>query len=510
MRSIPPLSLTTARLPALVAACFTTLCIPLAPSLTSSALAQSRAASTAPAARPMSAPLLELADEPFRLDAVGLSMMLPVGASAESSSAGGDVTARIVPRDKTWLLNIRTPRLTGDLNLTTDDLLEQIAVHIASASGEQFKATGRTSLPGSGNTAKYNDLASFRARLLGEPQTVTINGRQASRVYVSLPPVNQTPATVRGVTIFQTGPTQYVVMDLTVIAEEFERSKPIYETIVATSDFVDDADLTMRRGAAIEMGKRLIEGLKPEDYRTAIAANSERWLRLYRPSTTGNLRDDEELGYARIRAKIGPRSDVADASGPAGNADGYIVQIDVRLLAGEGRIIDTRGIYFMTPDRTEEVWQLSQAARKDGQTFTTIESGGRVDKSITIRIEGQARAPMTNKPIIQGEGYISIVEDMLVPRFLIAQAIPGEFGFYSYRSESATIRYRRDVLEKDPKDPNVWVLTTNRGDDRVSQVSRYTQTGELLQTVLPDRNIWEPVTPQKILDLWKSKGLPQD
>lgn len=464
-----------------------------------------------PAAKPLAGTgLVELADEPFRLDAVGLTMMLPIGARADSNSAGGDVTARIVPSDNTWLLNVRTPRLTGDLNLTAEELLEQIAVHIASASGEQFKASGRSNLPGSGTTAKYTDLDGFRARLLGEPQTVTINGRQASRAYISLPPVNQTPATVRGVTVFQTGPTQYVVMDLTVIAEEFERSKPIYETIVATAKFVDDADLTLRRGAAIEMGKRLIDDLKPETFQAAIAANSERWLRLYRPSASGNIRDDEELGYARIRSKIGPRSDVAESNGPAGNSDGYIVQIDVRVLAGEGRILDTKGIYFMTPDRTEEVWQLSQAARKDGQVFTTVERGGRVDKSITIRIDGQARAPMTIKPIIQGDGYVSIVEDMLMPRFLISQGIPGEFGFYSYRSEAATIRYRRDVLDKDPKDPNVWILTTTRGDELVSQVSRYTATGDLIQTVLPNRTVWEPITPQKILDLWKAKGLPQD
>lgn len=481
-------------------------CLTLA-TLAYPALAQQR---PSPKAAPPSPALVELSNETFRLDAVGLSMMLPVGARAESNSAGGDVTALIVPSDKTWLLNIRTPRLAGDLNLTTADLLEQIAVHIASSSGEQFKATGRTALPGSGSTAKYTDLEGFRARLLGEPQTVTINGRQASRAYVSLPPVNQTPATVRGVTIFQTGPTQYVVMDLTVIAEEFERCKPVYETLVATATFVDDSQLTLRRGAAVEMGKRLFENLRPKDYQTAISAHSERWLRLYTPSPTGNLRDDKEVGYARIRAKVGPRSDVAEASGPAGNADGYVVQVDVRILASDNRIVDTKGIYYMTPDRNEEVWQLSQAIRKDRQTITTIERGGRIDRSITIRIDGQARAPITIKPIIQGDGYLSIVEDMLLPRFLVSQGIAGEFGFYAYRSDAATIRYRRDVLEKDPKDPNVWVLTTTRGDELVSQVSRYTASGDLLQTVLPDRNVWEPVTPQKILDLWRSKGLPQD
>lgn len=460
--------------------------------------------------RPANPTLVELADEPFRLDAVGLTMMLPVGARAESSSAGGDVSARIIPADNSWLLNVRAPRLSGDLNLTPADLLEQIAVHIASASGEQFKATGRSALPGSGSTAKYADLEGFRARLLGEPQTVTINGRQASRAYISLPPINQTPATVRGVTVFQTGPTQYVVMDMIAIAEEFEKSKPVYETVVATATFVDDSDLTMRRGAAIEMGKHLIDGLKPQDFEAALTANPERWLRLYRPSPTGNIRDDQELGYARIKTKVGQRSDVATAAGPAASTQGYIVQIDVRLLPGDERIIDTKGIYFMTPDRTEEVWQLSQAARKDGQTFTTVERGGRIDKSITILIDGQGRAPMTVKPIIQGEGYVSIVEDMLLPRLLITAGIPGEFGFYSYRSDAQTIRYRRDVLEKDSKDPNVWVLTTTRGDDRINQVSRYTLAGDLLQTVLPDRTIWEPVTPQKILDLWKSKDLPQD
>lgn len=491
------------RLPAflliLVAACLAT-----------PALAQPRPKPKAGEASRPSPSLVELADEPFRLDAVGLSMMLPVGARAESSSAGGDVSARIIGPDNSWLLNIRTPRLPGDLGLSTADLLEQIAVHIASASGEQFKATGKSNLPGTGSTAKYTDLEGFRARLLGEPQVVTINGRTAHRVYISLPPVSQTPATVRGVTIFQTGPTQFVVMDMTVIAEEFDRSKVIYETMVATAAFVDDTELTLRRGAAIEMGQRILGALKPEHYRAALEAQPERWLRLYRPSATGSARDDQEIGYARIKTKFGSRSDVAAAAGPAASSEGYILQIDVRILTGNDRIVDTKGIYFMTPDRTEEVWQLSQAVRKDGQTITTVERGGRIDKSITVMIDGQARAPRTIRPIIQGEGYVSIVEDLLIPRFLITSAIPGEFGFYSYRSDAETIRYRRDLLERDPKAPDVWTLTTTRGDDRVSQVSRYTSTGELIQTVLPDRSIWEPITPEKILNLWKSKGLPQD
>jgi hypothetical protein len=464
-----------------------------------------------PPAQPV---LIEWGDEPLRLDAVGLTMQLPLGSTAQSSSAGSDVTARIVGKGETWLINVRTPRLPGDLNLTASDVLEQIMVQIATASGEVFVATSQDErLANKPRQARMQDAIGSYARLLAPPQTVVINGRSAERAYIELPPIRQSPASVRGVTVFQTGPVQFVVIDLTTFVEEFERVRPIYESTLATTRIESDSDVTTRRAAAVALGARVLDGLDESKYEAALKAKPTRWLRRYRPASTGSDRDAEELGYARISTTVGRRGLVGGAGaggGGAGDDQGYLVQVDFRMLDGRNGITDSRGIYFMTPDRQEEVWKVENAVRRDGKSIITIETGGRVGKSMSVRVEGQGRAPMTVKPILQGDGYITIVEDLLMPRFLIEAGIPGDFGFYAYRSDTGSIRYRRDELVRDPEEPKGWLLTTTRGDDARNQVSRYTVNGDLIRTTLPDGSVWEPTTPESLMRLWKDKGLPLD
>jgi hypothetical protein len=41
-------------------------------------------------------------------------------------------------------------------------------------------------------------------------------------------------------------------------------------------------------------------------------------------------------------------------------------------------------------------------------------------------------------------------------------------------------------------------------------VSYYNGKGELMHTEMPDGAIWEPVTKEKLVHLWRSKGLPME
>lgn len=460
---------------------------------------------------PASITPIEFSDEPLRLDAVGLTMQIPMGSRAQSSTVGSDVSASILGESSSWLINVRTPRLAGDVKLTSREVLEQIAEHIASASGEVFIARetdGRfKSKP---FAARFNDVAGSYAKLLGEPETIIINGMQAERVYIELPPIRQFPATVRGLTVFKSGAVQFVVADLTVILSDFSSVKPIYETTLATTTIINDAQLTNRRAAAVKLGQALIAGLKPNDYEAALTAKPERWLRRYRPAANGSIRDAQELGYARIRTAKGTRNAVATSPGPTGNQEGYVIRVDYRMLDGTDGVVDSRGTYFTTPERDDEVWQVENSIKRGGNSIVIIERGGRNGKSMTVSIEGQGRAPMTIKPILQGDGYITIVEDLLLPRFLVVSGLQGELGFYAYRSDTGTIRYRRDTISIDPQNSNVVLLATTRGDDAKSQTSRYSKSGDFIQTLLPDNSIWEPTTPEALMRIWKDKGLPLD
>lgn len=453
--------------------------------------------STSPA-KPVNAGAARLAEEPVRIDAVGLSFFPLEGLRAETTSVGGQSSMSLKPADGSWVVNILTPR-TSNPDTSVEDVCNEAIKQITAAAGAVFQD---------------GKLQGWRGKILGQDYKLVINGMPAGRFYLEVPQGEKEPSLARGYTVFKVGSDRFTIFDLTTTAREFDRVKSVYETLVGTATFEDPGELAAARGAAVSAGIRLMQGIDEQALRDIASTTPERWERLYKPGVTGAASDDTEIAYRRIRTWLGKRGEVNASRKPESfrgveTQEGILVRIDARQIV-DGRIFDSQGMYFVSFDRAEETWTLSNNVREGNEKSVATETGARSGKSMTVSTVVTGDPGQTIKPVIQGDGYISRVESFLLPQLLIHGAAPADYGFYVYQSDTGNIRLRRDELAQPPDSPNVWKITTKLKEDGKPMVSLFTRKGEFVRTEMPDGSRWEPTTLNQLVKLWREKNLPLD
>lgn len=450
---------------------------------------------------------VEFDEEPFRIDSIGLTMLLPVGCKAEGGTAGGKSAITVTSPDTTWLCNVQNPRLSV-ADRSAKQLLTDVMTEVLRHGGEIFDKDKKNQGP-----------LAFKGEILTDQETVVIGDKAAERVYLKLPGQGSGPAVVRGYTIFQISTNQFATFELVTTEPLFTSARREYETMVGTVKFEDPAQVNADRAAAIKTGLKVFERVDEGTLREIVQAQPERWERLYKPSPTGARADDDEVGYRRIRMSIGKRGDLDPEKKTLGAADrqpGFVIRMDARLLdrtGGQGsfRTIDSQAVYFMTFDRNEEAWNVRNAIRegkKPPAVFSEI--GGRIAKTMSVEIRAPGVNPKSIHPVIQGDGYVSRLESLLLPQILIRAGISADAGFYTYQSEKETIRLRRDFIEQPIGSPGMWRLTTRLADSGVPQVSIYNSKAELVRTELPKGILTEPITLEELASIWRGKNLPMD
>jgi len=458
--------------------------------------------STPPAATTPSL-AVELGDQPFRLESAGLSMFLPVDATAQSTTIGEAATVQVIPATSTWLINIQTPR-SSNPETTPAQVADQVVTQHFKNAGEIFDVKP-------GEAPDPSKIVAVKGNLIEPRKAVSVNGQSAERVYFAVPGAAGGPAVVRGLTVFKTTANKFVTFELVTTEPQFAAARRIYETVVATATFEDSTALSSDRAGVIMAGTKVIEGLRPEAYEAVLAAQPERWERLYKPAPGGADADATEIGYRRIRTHVGTRAELVGAGGGrvGDRQEGYIVQMDARIL-DRGLTYDSNSVFFMSPDRNDEAWTIRNAIRKDRTVDQFNETGARSGVNMSVKVDGTGRAEQLFRPTFQREGYLSRVEAWLLPQLLIRAGVEANFGFYSFQSDAGLVRLRRDSLDQLPDRPGVWQLTTKLGEDKPAQVGYFNEKGEHIRTEMHDGSVWEPVTIEKLGRLWKSKGLPMD
>ncbi|MBX3316862.1 MAG: hypothetical protein KF902_08390 [Phycisphaeraceae bacterium] len=447
-------------------------------------------------ARPMAT--VEFAESPYRIESIGLSMQLPAGSTTQLTRDGSKVTARVLAPDQTWIINIESRETTSQRPLSTvvDAIRDQIlgSVGVLNSDGTVARTMGR---------------------VIDRQQGLSLKGGPAERVYVQVPGPSG-PASVKGYTVFNPEPERYITFELLTPEPAFAQVRPLYETVIATVAFEDPSRLSAARQAAVAMGVQLMSQMSLDDYRAVIERYSpkgkQRWDRLFAPSSVGS--DDQELGYKRITAWVGQRGELDSSREKARwrSADrqsGYLLKLEARVLDGSG-IYDTVSMFFLSEDRTSEAWLIRSSRREGGVVATWTETGAREGSSMTVRIDPPDGQSQTIKPSIEGEGYLSRLEAVLLPDLLMSKRIPAEYGFYTYQSESGSIRLRRDVLEQPEDRSGLWVLTTRLNDDSPAQVTSMNERGDLIRSMLSEGRVWEPTQLDRLVSLWRRAGLPMD
>jgi len=454
-------------------------------------------APAAPAQVAAEAPGVRLAGAPLRVSSIGLTMHVPEGSTSQTSSFGTTIATQIILEDKIGIITVQG-RSSTDTDLTP----------VQVGDGIIEKALGTY-----GKTGAAGQIASSRARVLSRNSSLVVADQEMDRFYMELPPkADADPAPVNGYTIAVPEPGRVVIFELLTSAKDFERARAIYETCIATATFAPAGDLAAKRAATVRAGVKLFEQLTPDDYRDVFETFGTRWERLYRPANTGAEVDAAEFGYRRMKAWVGRRGELNPDKDPAkwsstDQQPGYLLQIDARLLEST-YVVDTQAVYFLSMNRSTEAWTVRMGIRQDGQVNRWTETGARTDHSMSVTTAHGSGAPTVVRPLVQGEGYISMIEAYMLPPLLVHAGVPADFAFYAYQSRDAAIRLRQDSLER--VGDSTWKLTSRLNEDAPPQIAYLSTEGEPIRTELADGRIWEPTSYNRLVKLWRDKGLPLD
>ena len=210
--------------------------------------------------------IVEFGEAPFRIDSAGLSMLLPLDATAQTS-AGSKTAAQIVGKDRTWLINIQIPQ-SDDPATSTAQLCDQIVTDYFKKAGEVYDSTGFD------QTTKK--LTGVKGRILEARKQVTIDKQLADRVYFATPGARpKDAAVVRGLTVIKNATNQFLIFELVTTEPTFAKAKGIYETTVQTATVEDPSKLNAERGAALTAGQKVLQDLGPNVLQNLVSAGGD-------------------------------------------------------------------------------------------------------------------------------------------------------------------------------------------------------------------------------------------
>lgn len=446
---------------------------------------------------------VHMADEPLRLEAVGLTVNVPEGTRVESARISDRVTTQLIAADGLWLMNIQTPQTSNEAS-TIKQAADQTVALLQGSVGV--------------TDADQKSILETEAKILERVDSMNLEAGEAARLYISLPEASRKGRVVKGYTIFKPQPKQFVVFELICGEVNFPAARVVYEATVATARFTSSDDLMLSRMTAIKSGTSLLVRLSDQDWATAMSPEGkEQWYRMYQPSLDGNTAGEQEVGYFGIKCWRGMRGEIdstkrATDYNSAEKQEGLLLRVRSRILTGKA-IADNDGVFFMTSDRREEAWSFKTAARdlSGKQLAVASESGARVGEDLQIVKIEPGKPSSTIKPMVR-EGYISQLESFILPRLLAAKGIEGEFGWYAYESwPSATTTYRKDVVTRSSDGAQLTVTSTLRPDGSPQVDTFDATTKRLLGTELNSGQILrEPIDLASLRLLWQKKNLPTD
>jgi hypothetical protein len=438
---------------------------------------------------------VKLQSSPTRIDALELSFFLPEGSEAQTVTIGANPTVGVeLPRSLGEM--VIEGRRSTKTDLTVAEVLDSMI--------EQFESLGSFVRETPNGKVFVKPQLEIRT-------AVQLSGLSGERVYMRFPATDVRPEELRGVTVFQTEPGRFIVFDLVAPVAVAAESRRMYETVVGTMDVTDRDALAARRGAALNRTKAVLASLTPEELRVLAESQPERWERMFTPARSGDDMDASEHGYRRIRVRKGFRGEVSGKSERSWNTQeklpGLIVQLDAMAIETELRI-DTRAVYFVSEDLTEEAWTVRMALRQGDTTTESSVNGARSGTGMIVKLEQQNMAPTVTRPLIQGEGYLPQAITHLLSPLLARRAQVGEFASYAYNPGSNTITMRWDTVEQPADKPGLWIVRSRPDDNTPATSHVFNAQGRLMRSELHNGRLWEPIEPDRLLSLWKRKGLP--
>lgn len=452
-------------------------------------------------------PKPELSTEHVSRPAAGLTVTLPVGATASSYDIGGRGVTTVKLPGSLAIVNV------SEAILTKAQTLPEVANSIIR---QQLNTVATLDIdPNAPGGAAY-DAKNTRGGLLSR-EARTIDGWPAEVFYLRTANLSGDDSAF-GYAVFMPTSNTVAMLELQTTGPALEKVKPYFELMVGSVVIADPSLADAQRAMGVDAGVSFMQSLTPDDYKGVVANLGSDWKyeRLYRPAESGSDADATELGYRRTRFALGTRGDLKAGEdrgrvGPVDRQQGYLVFQEVRILDAD-TVIDLAAGFFMTPDRGQEAWSIRQSVRpskasKESAT-TTVETGARDRGDLTIaRSTGGGPADSIH-PAIEGVGYISRAEVYLLPYLLLRREAPGTYRFYAFNQSLDRVTLREDRLDKDPDRAGAWKYVSRPAEGSPGQTTYFDAKAHLVRAELPNGQLWEPVSLNRLYDLWKAKGLP--
>lgn len=451
-----------------------------------------------------------LSHETISISDLGLTLRLPRDTVAHRSRTSGLESIQIVPPVGGWVIRVSTPR-TSNPKVTVSEAMSKAMMDTAgkggmirnASTGQVIAADVQIIEPTGGKTRAIRIAGSATA---GE------------RVYLSLPEATAGDGrTVQGIVFFKPQHDRFVVLEVIAPERELPAARRAFDAMVAAAAFTSTDEAAQQRERMVTAGAALMARWTEADLLAAMPAEQE-WFRLYKPAVTGADKDAAELGYRGVRAWRGKRSELGSDVSGEDNPEGYLVEIVARLItpAGEAEgeraytFIDTKALYFLSLDKSEEAWSVTTRIRDSRVAKGTImsEMGARSGRSMSVQISYPGKPTRVIKPVVPPVGYLSQVESCLLSRLIVKSGVETDLGFYNYRSDVEGVTLRRELLKRDPGAGNAWTLTTWFREGDAPQTSVYRDDGGLVRTNLTEDRRWVPTNLDLLMKLWQAKGLP--
>lgn len=448
---------------------------------------------------------------PVRLEGLGVVFEVPEGTRSTSERTGSLEKTRITPPDKSWTLEVM--RLVDDPTLTPTQVAERSV----------FNLTRTATMPtADGSLAKVSDLG---CELLLRQGGMAIPGgrddRACERFRLKLSPDNlEDNSSIRDQVQFPNGNGNYIVFDFWTTEANQQRTLPVFDRVLRTVSFQAAQKLALRRAGGIEEGVALLSMVGDAGLEKIFAElehHGDQWQRFSVPDPTNMLDGRREIGYRRLRARPGRRSDLDQQFGQRGRLDvdciGYIFQMEARVLMGDEGYVDLISAFFVSQplpgEEQIEEWSIvtTQVTQSGVRPLVSREFGTRKGFAITVIRETPNKPAEQITAMIEGRGYLSQTLVYVLPRILVAAGAQAEVAFYAYVPDLKTNKLRYDSIVPGEV-ADTWKITSQITEDQQPYISTYRADGSFVRTEYPDGKVWEPATKDQLLALWRRKGLP--
>ena len=406
--------------------------------------------------------------------------------------------------NRTWMMTV-TEALSDDSSLTAKGVLDNLVYKIQGTRPvhDRSKTTHTRNHPVVGTAFEEVDRI----------DNLKVSGQTGSRCY--LKDHSDSSAPVTGLTVFSRGGGKFLIFKLLGSPAEFEDQRKLYETIVATMELRDPAEMQAETLSLILAGDAFLSSVNNSDIESVLD-DEPVFYRLYDPARSGSPEDATEVAYQRVVMKEGQYGELSPEKPrsrwtPSEREYGYVVRVDARTLIND-QVIDSQAIFFLSKDRTHESWSVTNVVRQ-GEALAHWElTGIRRDERLTVKTVEAAGQPTVADYVLPKKGYISRVELYLLPRLLALKgagegsASAFDLGFYNYDPALGKITLRRDSFTS--TEAGGWICESRPTENADSQKTWYDDQGDITKRIMVGGRVMEPVAQSRLRKIWENKKLP--